>query len=73
LRKNWQEYVDLQSSMPGGIKSPDPYTVLLAYVSAYQNTAKMATAIADGIRQAGSIEVDLCDIEKMDISELRIS
>ena len=71
LRKNWQEYVDLSEQYAReALKSPDPYTVLLAYVSAYQNTAKMATAIADGIRQAGSIEVDLCDIEKMDISEV---
>jgi flavorubredoxin len=71
LRKNWQEYVDLSEKYAQeALKSPDPNTVFLAYVSAYQNTAKMATAIADGIRQAGSIEVDLCDIEKMDISEV---
>ena len=71
LRNNWKKYVDLSGQYAlDALKEPLPNTVFLAYVSAYQNTAIMASAIADGIRQAGSIEVDLCDIEKMDLVEV---
>ena len=59
LRKNWRKYVDLSEQYAlEALKDPVPHTVFLAYVSAYQNTAKIASAIAYGIRQAGAIEVD---------------
>jgi flavorubredoxin len=71
LRKNWRKYVDLSEQYAlEALKEPAPNTVFLAYVSAYKNTAILALAIADGIRQAGAIEVDLCDIEKMKLSEI---
>jgi flavorubredoxin len=71
LRKNWKEYVNLAEQYAReALKKPVPFTVFLAYVSAYRNTAKIASAIADGIRQAGPIEVDLCDIEKMGPSDI---
>jgi NADH oxidase (H2O-forming) len=71
LRKNWRKYVDLTEQYAlEALKEPAPNTVFLAYVSAYKNTAILALAIADGIRQAGAIEVDLCDIEKMELSEI---
>ncbi|MCX6243720.1 MAG: FprA family A-type flavoprotein [Bacteroidetes bacterium] len=67
LRKEWRKYVDLTEKYAReALQNPRPNTVLLAYVSAYHNTEIIASAIADGIRQAGAIEVDLCDIEKMD-------
>jgi len=67
LRSNWKKYVDLSEHYAlEALKEPKPNTVLLAYVSAYNNTALIASAIAEGIQQAGDIEVDLCDIEKMD-------
>jgi flavorubredoxin len=67
LRKEWKKYVDLSEKYAlEAIQEPAPDTVFLAYVSAYRNTGIIAAAIADGIRQAGAIEVDLCDIEKMD-------
>ena len=67
LRKNWKKYVDLSGQYAReAMKEPKPNTVFLAYVSAYKNTALIATAIAEGIREAGDIEVDLCDIEKAD-------
>jgi flavorubredoxin len=66
LRKDWKKYVDLSEQYAlEALKDPVPDTVFLGYVSAYQNTAKIAFAIATGIRQAGAIEVDVCDIEKM--------
>jgi len=71
LRKNWRKYVDLSEQYAlEALKEPIPNTVFLAYVSAYRNTAIIASAIADGIRQAGTIEVDLCDIEKMDLAAI---
>lgn len=71
LRKNWRKYVDLSEQYAlEALKEPVPNTVFLAYVSAYRNTGIIASAIADGIRQAGAIEVDLCDIEKMDLTEI---
>jgi flavorubredoxin len=67
LRKDWKKYVALTEKYAReAIDEPRPDTVLLAYVSAYRNTAIIAEKIAEGIRQAGRIEVDLCDIEKMD-------
>jgi flavorubredoxin len=71
LRTNWRKYVDLSEQYAlEALKEPIPNTVFLAYVSAYRNTAIIASAIADGIRQAGAIEVDLCDIEKMGLPEI---
>lgn len=71
LRKNWRKYVDLSEQYAlEALKDPSPHTVFLAYVSAYQNTAKIASAIAYGIRQAGAIEVDVCDIEKMSPADI---
>jgi flavorubredoxin len=71
LRKEWKKYVDLSERYAlEALKEPVPGTVFLAYVSAYKNTAVLASAIADGIRQAGAIEVDLCDIEKLELAEI---
>ena len=71
LRKDWKKYVERTEQYAlEALKDPSPNTVLLAYVSAYRNTAILASAIADGIRQAGPIEVDLCDVEKMDLASL---
>jgi NADH oxidase (H2O-forming) len=71
LRDNWRKYVDLTEQLAReALENPRPDTVLLAYVSAYRNTGIIASAIADGIRRAGPIEVDLCDIEKMDPAEI---
>jgi flavorubredoxin len=71
LRKDWRKYVGLSEEYAlEALKDPVPNTVLLAYVSAYRNTAILASAIADGIRQAGPIEVDLCDIENMELAAI---
>ncbi|HSN49816.1 MAG TPA: FprA family A-type flavoprotein [Bacteroidales bacterium] len=68
LRSDWKKYVDLSERYAQEtLCFPIPNTVFLAYVSAYRNTGLIAEAIAEGIRQAGNIEVDVCDIEKMDL------
>ena len=71
LRENWQKYVDLSEKYALEVlENPKPNTVLIAYVSAYKNTGIIAERIAEGIRQAGDVEVDLCDIEKLTLREI---
>ncbi len=67
LRKNWKKYVDLSEKYAKeALNSQQANRVFLGYVSAYQNTGTIAGMIAQGIKEAGEIDVDLCDIEKMD-------
>jgi flavorubredoxin len=69
LRENWRKYVDLSESYAKeALKEPKHNTVLILYVSAYRNTGIVAEKIAEGVRQAGEIEVDVCNIENMDLS-----
>ena len=71
LRSHWKKYMDLTEKYAReALENPKPNRVLLAYVSAYHNTGIIAEKIAEGIRQAGDIEVDLCDVEKMGLAEL---
>ena len=67
LRKNWKKYVDLSEQYAReALNGQKPNRVFLGYVSAYQNTGIIAGMIAQGIKEAGDFDVDLCDIEKMD-------
>jgi NADH oxidase (H2O-forming) len=67
LRKNWKKYLDLSEKYAReAMDSQVSNRVFLGFVSAYQNTEIIAGMIAQGIREAGDLEVDLCDIEKMD-------
>jgi len=69
LRRDWKKYVDLSEKYAReALAHPLPNSVFIAYVSAYHNTGIMAENIAEGIRQAGEIEVDVCDIEKMELA-----
>jgi len=71
LRKNWQKYVQLSKQYSEvALQKPIPNRIFVAYVSAYHNTGIIAGKIAEGIRQAGDIDIDLCDIEKMDMATL---
>jgi flavorubredoxin len=71
LRKNWKKYVDLSEKYAReALNGQKQNRVFLGYVSAYQNTGIIAGMIARGIREAGDIEVDLCDIEKMELSAI---
>ena len=71
LRTNWKKYVDLSEAYAlEALKEPAASTVFIGYVSAYGNTRVIAGKIAEGISLAGDIEVDLCDIEKMDLATI---
>jgi flavorubredoxin len=71
LRKNWKKYVDLSEQYAlDTLKDQKPNRVFMGYVSAYRNTGIIAGMIADGIKTAGDVEVDLCDIEHMDLETI---
>jgi len=68
LRKDWKKWVDLTVRYcMEYLQNPYLNRVFLAYVSAYHNTGLIAEKIAEGIRSAGDIEVDLCNIENMEL------
>jgi NADH oxidase (H2O-forming) len=67
LRSNWKKYVDITERFAKtALENPVKNRVLVAYVSAYQNTGIIAGLIAAGIREAGDIDVSMMDIEKFD-------
>jgi flavorubredoxin len=71
LRKNWKKYVDLSEQYAREtLLNPVTNRIFLGYVSAYQNTGIIAEKIAEGMKQAGDVDVDLCNIEKMELGEL---
>jgi len=71
LRKDWKKYVDLSAKYAReALSGQMPNRVFLGYVSAYQNTGIIAAMIAQGIKEAGDIIVDLCDIENMDLGTI---
>ena len=52
------------------LQNPRSNRVFLGYVSAYRNTAIIAENIAEGIREAGDIDVHVCDIENMELGKI---
>ncbi|MBN3035099.1 MAG: FprA family A-type flavoprotein [Bacteroidales bacterium] len=71
LRTHWKKYVDLSEHYAReAMQYPEQQRVFIPYVSAYQKTGQLAQAIAEGIRKAGPIEVDVEDIEKSTLGEL---
>ncbi|MBS4534418.1 FprA family A-type flavoprotein [Clostridium sp. D2Q-14] len=69
LRENWQKYVQWSKELSQPYER-NKHRVFISYVSAYGNTKKMAEKIAEGIKAAGDIEVDLLDIEHIDVFQL---
>jgi len=71
LRKNWKKYVELSKYYAQkALVRPARPRVFIPYVSAYQKTGMIAELIAEGIRQAGDIDVDVVDIELSPLGEL---
>ncbi|NTV06026.1 MAG: FprA family A-type flavoprotein [Chlorobiaceae bacterium] len=71
LRSNWKKYVDLSLKYATtAIALPHEKNILIAYVSAYENTTLMAEKIADGLRLSCDFNIDICDIESISASEL---
>lgn len=67
LRRNWRKYVDLSEELSKeALNHPAGNHVFIGYVSAYQNTKKIAEIIATGIRKEEGVDVTVADIEKFD-------
>ncbi len=66
LRSNWKKYVDLSEKYSReALLLPCDNYVFIPYVSAYNYTEALANEIAEGVKSAGNIVVDLCNIEKL--------
>lgn len=73
LRDHWKKYVDLSEEYAKKtVQLPTKHHVLIMYVSAYGNTATIAQHIAEGITLTKEIEVEICDIEKTDLSDISV-
>ena len=71
LRSSWRNIVDKSEQLAKKyIQYPETKYVFIPYVSAYHKTGTIAEKIAEGIRLAGDIEVEILDIEHATIGEL---
>ncbi|NTU92445.1 MAG: FprA family A-type flavoprotein [Chlorobiaceae bacterium] len=71
LRSNWKKYVDLsQKFSKNAIAMPNEKSILIAYVSAYENTTVLAREIGEGLKSACDFNVDICDIENISTEKL---
>lgn len=71
LRSQWQKYVELSEKYAEeAMQVQEKHRVFIPYVSAYHKTGIIAETIAEGIRQAGDVDVDVQDIEQTPIGEL---
>lgn len=72
LRSTWKQRMEETARLASEYleETEKRNRVLVAYISAYGYTKEMAQKIAEGILQAGNIEVDLVDIEKMLLGDL---
>jgi len=71
LRSEWKKYVALSQKYANtAIALPNEKNILIAYVSAYENTTLMAEKIAVALRQACDFQVTICDIESISAAEL---
>ena len=71
LRTDWRKYVDLSEKWASDhLELPRNLRVFIPFVSAYHKTGLLAEKIAEGIRMAGDIEVEILDIENSSIGEL---
>lgn len=71
LRSDWKKYVDLSARYASrAISMPNEKRILIAYVSAYENTTVLARKIAEGLSQSCDFIIDICDIESMHFAKL---
>jgi flavorubredoxin len=73
LRKNHHEIIKLTEKYAKEYVQQNEHQkkrALIMYVSAYGYTGEMSRALADGIKAAGDIDVEVLDIERIDIGEL---
>jgi flavorubredoxin len=71
LRSHWKKYVDISKQYSQeAMKYPEKLRVFIPYVSAYHKTGVIAEKIAEGIKQAGEMEVEVQDIEMTSLGEI---
>ncbi|NTW82192.1 MAG: FprA family A-type flavoprotein [Chlorobiaceae bacterium] len=71
LRTKWKKYVDLSAKYSSqAIALPNDKNILIAYVSAYENTTLLANKIAEALHQSCDFVIDICDIESVHFSKL---
>lgn len=71
LRSTWKEIVERSRVFSEeAIQYPEKQRVFIPYVSAYRKTTMLAEALAEGVRSAGDIEVEVRDVEMSSIGEL---
>ncbi len=71
LLTQWKKWVDVSEKYAReALEQPEKPHVFIPYVSAYQNTGKIAEKIAEGIRSTGDIEVEVADIETMPLGDI---
>ncbi len=71
LRSDWRKYVELTKQWSEEFLSkPKKNRVFIPYVSAYHKTGVIAEKIAEGLKAAGDIEVDLVDVETTPLGEI---
>lgn len=71
LSNDWKRYVELTKKMAEEyLLVPQKNKIFVAYVSAYGYTKELATKIVEGLTSIEGVEVDFCDIEKMDAAIL---
>jgi NADH oxidase (H2O-forming) len=71
LRSDWSKYIALSEKYATEhLKLPVRHKVFIPFVSAYHKTGLLADKIAEGIRMAGDIDVEVYDMERSTIGEL---
>lgn len=70
LRENLDYYIDLYKTWSTPVKHEKPY-ILIAYVSAYGYTEKMAKSIFKGIVENNDVTVRMYDITFSDITKIK--
>ncbi len=72
LRSTWKEKIDRSAALAGCYMNDTERKnrVLIAYVSAYGYTKRMAMQLMEGLKRSGDVEVDLLDIENILLGDL---
>ena len=72
LRSSWKEKIDRSAAIASCYinDTERKNRVLIAYVSAYGFTRKMALQLEEGLKRAGDLEVDVLDIENIMLGDL---
>ena len=71
LRTDWKRFVDMSEKYSlKHVALLGEHRIFIPFVSAYHNTGLLAEKIAEGVRSAGEIDVEVCDIETMPIGDI---